>query len=141
MYHTQVNQVTTWIDGSSIYGPSTSWSDYLRSFSGGLLNSSPAGNMPNLSTGRGLMWSAADPSTGQHGPDGLYGETFFHSLQQLFRVNSKVVKHIFLKVVILIFWWELNPKQWSSATFIIWPLKPKKSNAISLSKTVNVSVR
>uniref|UniRef100_A0AAQ4PB93 Dual oxidase n=1 Tax=Gasterosteus aculeatus aculeatus TaxID=481459 RepID=A0AAQ4PB93_GASAC len=69
---TPVNQVTTWIDGSSIYGPSTSWSDYLRSFSGGLLNSSPAGNMPNLSTGRGLMWSAADPSTGQHGPDGLY---------------------------------------------------------------------
>jgi len=22
------------------------------------------------------MWSAADPSTGEHGPEGLYGESF-----------------------------------------------------------------
>ncbi|XP_070828301.1 dual oxidase 1 [Chaetodon trifascialis] len=69
---TQVNLVTAWIDGSSIYGPSASWSDSLRSFSGGLLASGSESNMPNLATGRSLMWSAADPSTGEHGPQGLY---------------------------------------------------------------------
>ncbi|KAL6106580.1 duox2 [Pungitius sinensis] len=69
---TPVNHVTAWIDGSSIYGPSTSWSDYLRSFSGGLLTSGPEWNMPNQANGSGLMWSAADPTTGKHGPDGLY---------------------------------------------------------------------
>ncbi|XP_032379057.1 dual oxidase 1 [Etheostoma spectabile] len=69
---TQVNMVTAWIDGSSIYGPSTSWSDSLRSFSGGLLTSGSERNMPNKATGRSLMWSAADPSTGDHGPIGLY---------------------------------------------------------------------
>nr|XP_020479336.1 dual oxidase 1-like isoform X2 [Monopterus albus]XP_020479344.1 dual oxidase 1-like isoform X2 [Monopterus albus] len=69
---TQVNLVTAWIDGSSIYGPSTSWSDALRSFSGGLLTSGSEWNMPKQGGGRNLMWSAADPSTGEHGPHGLY---------------------------------------------------------------------
>ncbi|XP_028263680.1 dual oxidase 2 isoform X2 [Parambassis ranga] len=69
---TQVNLVTAWIDGSSIYGPSTSWSDFLRNFSGGLLASGSEWNMPNEGGGRTLMWSAADPSTGDHGPDSLY---------------------------------------------------------------------
>ncbi|XP_038562804.1 dual oxidase 1 isoform X2 [Micropterus salmoides] len=69
---TQVNLVTAWIDGSSIYGPSTSWSDSLRSFSGGLLSSGSELNMPNQESGRNFMWSAADPSTGDHGPHGLY---------------------------------------------------------------------
>ncbi|KAM6937988.1 dual oxidase 2 [Xenentodon cancila] len=69
---TQVNSVTAWIDGSSIYGPSTSWSDSLRSFSGGLLASGPEWNMPRQGGGRNFMWSAADPSTGEHGPQGLY---------------------------------------------------------------------
>ncbi|KAK5867225.1 hypothetical protein PBY51_011737 [Eleginops maclovinus] len=69
---TQVNLVTAWIDGSSIYGPSTSWSDSLRSFSGGLLTSGSEGNMPYHATEHSLMWSAADPSTGDHGPKGLY---------------------------------------------------------------------
>ncbi|KAM9377184.1 dual oxidase 1 [Pholidichthys leucotaenia] len=68
---TQVNLVTTWIDGSSIYGPSTSWSDSLRSFSGGLLNSGSEWNMPHQGGGR-LIWSTADPSTGEHGLQGLY---------------------------------------------------------------------
>lgn len=71
----QVNLVTAWIDGSSIYGPSTSWSDSLRSFSGGLLTSGFEWNMPKHGGGRNLMWSAADPSTGEQGPHGLYGET------------------------------------------------------------------
>ncbi|KAM9351638.1 dual oxidase 2 [Symphorus nematophorus] len=69
---TPVNLVTAWIDGSSIYGPSTSWSDSLRSFSGGLLTSGSEWNMPTQTTGRSFMWSAADPSTGDHGPEGLY---------------------------------------------------------------------
>ncbi|XP_008288990.1 dual oxidase 1 [Stegastes partitus] len=69
---TQVNLVTSWIDGSSIYGPSTSWSDALRSFSGGLLTSGSEWNMPTQGGGSNLMWSAADPSTGEHGPQGLY---------------------------------------------------------------------
>ncbi|XP_047452502.1 dual oxidase 1 [Mugil cephalus] len=67
----QVNLVTAWIDGSSIYGPSTSWSDSLRSFSGGLLASGSEWNMPNQG-GNKLMWSAADPSTGDHRSQGLY---------------------------------------------------------------------
>lgn len=75
--HTQVNLVTSWIDGSSIYGPSTSWSDSLRSFSGGLLTSGSEWNMPSQANGRNLMWSAADPATGDHGSQGLHGETFY----------------------------------------------------------------
>ncbi|XP_035521216.1 dual oxidase 1 [Morone saxatilis] len=69
---TQVNLVTAWMDGSSIYGPSTSWSDSLRSFSGGLLTSGSEWNMPNQATGHTSMWSAADPSTGDHGSNGLH---------------------------------------------------------------------
>ncbi|KAL4005635.1 hypothetical protein ACER0C_005348 [Sarotherodon galilaeus] len=66
----QVNLVTAWIDGSSIYGPSTSWSDSLRSFSGGLLASGSEWNMPKK--GGRQMWSAADPSTREAGAQGLY---------------------------------------------------------------------
>uniref|UniRef100_A0A3Q3KNH6 NAD(P)H oxidase (H2O2-forming) n=1 Tax=Mastacembelus armatus TaxID=205130 RepID=A0A3Q3KNH6_9TELE len=69
---TQVNLVTAWIDGSSIYGPSTSWSDSLRSFSGGLLTAGSEWNMPKEGGGQNLMWSAPDPSTGDYGSQGLY---------------------------------------------------------------------
>ncbi|KAK5619460.1 hypothetical protein CRENBAI_013845 [Crenichthys baileyi] len=68
----QVNSVTAWMDGSSIYGPSSSWSDFLRNFSGGLLTSGSEWNMPNQGGGRNFMWSAPDPSSGEHGPQGLY---------------------------------------------------------------------
>ncbi|XP_034541530.1 dual oxidase 1 [Notolabrus celidotus] len=68
----QVNLVTAWIDGSSIYGPSTSWCDSLRSFSGGLLASGSEWNMPTQGTEHSFMWSAADPTTGENGPNGLY---------------------------------------------------------------------
>uniref|UniRef100_A0A3B3VJM4 NAD(P)H oxidase (H2O2-forming) n=1 Tax=Poecilia latipinna TaxID=48699 RepID=A0A3B3VJM4_9TELE len=68
----RVNSVTAWIDGSSIYGPSSSWSDFLRSFSGGLLKRGSEWNMPNKGGGRNFMWSAPDPSTGEYGPQGLY---------------------------------------------------------------------
>ncbi|KAJ8002561.1 hypothetical protein DPEC_G00160180 [Dallia pectoralis] len=69
---TQVNLVTAWLDGSSIYGPSNSWCDTLRSFSGGGLASGHQWNMPRRSGGSHLMWSAADPATGEQGSDGLY---------------------------------------------------------------------
>lgn len=78
--HFQVNSVTAWIDGSSIYGPSSSWSDSLRNFSGGLLTSGSEWNMPSQEGERDLMWSAPDPSTGDRGAQGLFGETTFFSL-------------------------------------------------------------
>uniref|UniRef100_A0A3P8XH77 NAD(P)H oxidase (H2O2-forming) n=1 Tax=Esox lucius TaxID=8010 RepID=A0A3P8XH77_ESOLU len=78
---TQVNLVTAWLDGSSIYGPSNSWCDTLRNFTGGRLASGEDMNMPRRSGGSHLMWSAADPSTGEHGSEGLYGE------ERLLRLN------------------------------------------------------
>ncbi|XP_069723286.1 dual oxidase 2 isoform X3 [Phaenicophaeus curvirostris] len=68
----QTNEVTGWLDGSSIYGPSHSWSDALRSFSGGRLASGPSGRLPRETDGRVPMWKALDPSTGQGGPQGIY---------------------------------------------------------------------
>lgn len=60
---TQVNHVTAWIDGSSIYGWSSSWCDALRVFSGGLLESGSSQDMPRRSSSGYPMWSAPDPST------------------------------------------------------------------------------
>ncbi|XP_030313149.1 dual oxidase 2 [Calypte anna] len=68
----QINRVTGWLDGSSIYGPSHSWSDALRSFSGGHLASGPGGRLPRETDGRVPMWKALDPTTGQGGPQGIY---------------------------------------------------------------------
>uniref|UniRef100_A0A8C0ANC7 NAD(P)H oxidase (H2O2-forming) n=1 Tax=Buteo japonicus TaxID=224669 RepID=A0A8C0ANC7_9AVES len=68
----QTNEVTGWLDGSSIYGPSHSWSDALRSFSGGRLASGPGGRLPRETDGKVPMWKALDPSTGQGGPQGIY---------------------------------------------------------------------
>ncbi|XP_078056229.1 dual oxidase 1-like [Mustelus asterias] len=67
----QINHATTWIDGSSIYGSSHSWSDALRTFSDGLLASGPDKLSPRQSTGLIRMWKMADPATGQHGLQGL----------------------------------------------------------------------
>ncbi|NXJ25412.1 DUOX2 oxidase, partial [Dicrurus megarhynchus] len=68
----QTNEVTGWLDGSSIYGSSHSWSDALRSFSGGQLSSGPNRSLPRQTDGRVPMWKALDPSTGQGGPQGIY---------------------------------------------------------------------
>ncbi|NWR41001.1 DUOX2 oxidase, partial [Regulus satrapa] len=68
----QTNEMTGWLDGSSIYGPSHSWSDALRSFSGGQLASGSNRSLPRQTDGRVPMWKALDPSTGQGGPQGIY---------------------------------------------------------------------
>ncbi|XP_067871575.1 dual oxidase 2 [Heterodontus francisci] len=68
----QINEVTAWIDGSSIYGSSHSWCDELRSFSGGRLASGSDPLLPKPSTGKLPMWNHPDPSTGQTGLQGLY---------------------------------------------------------------------
>lgn len=67
--------MTGWLDGSAIYGSSHSWSDALRSFSGGQLASGPDPAFPRGSQSSLLMWLAPDPATGQGGPQGLYGES------------------------------------------------------------------
>ncbi|XP_054572254.1 dual oxidase 1 [Eptesicus fuscus] len=66
------NEVTGWLDGSAIYGSSHSWSDALRSFSGGQLASGTDPAFPRDAQEPLLMWSAPDPATGQRGPRGLY---------------------------------------------------------------------
>ncbi|XP_044774344.1 dual oxidase 2 isoform X3 [Neomonachus schauinslandi] len=66
------NEVTGWLDGSAIYGSSHSWSDALRSFSGGQLASGPDPAFPRNAQSPLLMWTAPDPATGQRGPGGLY---------------------------------------------------------------------
>lgn len=66
------NEVTGWLDGSAIYGSSHSWSDALRSFSGGQLASGPDPAFPRDTQVPLLMWTAPDPATEQRGPRGLY---------------------------------------------------------------------
>ncbi|NXP53088.1 DUOX2 oxidase, partial [Heliornis fulica] len=68
----QTNEVTGWLDGSSIYGPSHSWSDALRKFSGGQLATGLSKHLPRETDGRVPMWKALDPTTGQGGPQGIY---------------------------------------------------------------------
>ncbi|KAJ8247813.1 hypothetical protein GJAV_G00250810 [Gymnothorax javanicus] len=69
---TPVNHVTAWMDGSSIYGPSSSLCDALRSFSGGLLKTGSEANLPRRTREPYFMWNSVDPSTGQYGRDGLF---------------------------------------------------------------------
>ncbi|XP_056428537.1 dual oxidase 1-like isoform X2 [Hyla sarda] len=68
----QINKVTAWIDGSSIYGTSHSWSDALRSFSKGKLATGPEGHFPPYASQSLPMWRVRDPSTGNTGSDGIY---------------------------------------------------------------------
>ncbi|XP_063305234.1 dual oxidase 1-like [Pelobates fuscus] len=87
----QINSVTSWIDGSSIYGTSQSWSDVLRSFSRGKLASGPDPLFPKESNLNLAMWKAPDPSTGQGGTDGIYGFG-----------NTRANENLFLQAVSII---------------------------------------
>ncbi|KAK3558395.1 hypothetical protein QTP86_017988, partial [Hemibagrus guttatus] len=86
----QVNHVTAWIDGSSIYGTSSSWCDALRSFHGGHL-SAGSPNMPKQTASNNLMWSAPNPCTGQTGPDGLYEFGNAWANENIFTVAEAIV--------------------------------------------------
>ncbi|XP_069837992.1 dual oxidase 1-like [Dendropsophus ebraccatus] len=69
----QVNSVTAWIDGSSIYGPSHSWCDALRSFSGGKLASGPDPMFPKEANDRMPMWKPIYPFKRGKENIGIYG--------------------------------------------------------------------
>ncbi|XP_051898554.1 dual oxidase 2-like [Pristis pectinata] len=99
----QINHVTTWIDGSSIYGSSHSWCDALRTFSGGLLASGPDKRLPRQSNGLIRLWKFADPATRQHGVQGLYdfgnakgNESPFHRAENIiwFRYHNYLASRL-----------------------------------------------
>ncbi|KAB1277907.1 Dual oxidase 2, partial [Camelus dromedarius] len=64
------NEVTGWLDGSAIYGSSHSWSDELRSFSGGRLASGPDPAFPRDAQDPLLMWTPPTPPRDSAGPGG-----------------------------------------------------------------------
>ncbi|KAM9311860.1 dual oxidase 1-like [Gastrophryne carolinensis] len=68
----QINTVTAWLDGSSIYGPSHSWSDALRSFTGGKLASGSNELFPPYTKKSLPMFKVPDPATGKTGNEGIY---------------------------------------------------------------------
>ncbi|XP_051976031.1 dual oxidase 1-like [Xyrauchen texanus] len=87
---TQVNHVTAWIDGSSIYGSSSSWCDALRKFSNGLLASGSSQDMPRRSSSGYLMWSAPDPTTSA-GSLGLYDFGNAWANENIFSVTEGII--------------------------------------------------
>uniref|UniRef100_A0A8C5P907 NAD(P)H oxidase (H2O2-forming) n=1 Tax=Leptobrachium leishanense TaxID=445787 RepID=A0A8C5P907_9ANUR len=88
----QVNTASSWIDGSSIYGTSHSWSDVLRSFSTGKLASGPDALFPKESNDVLLMWKAPDPSTGSVEPM-VYTVSFG---------NNRANENLFLQAVSIV---------------------------------------
>ncbi|XP_051776570.1 dual oxidase 1 [Erpetoichthys calabaricus] len=87
----QTNQVTTWIDGSSIYGSSHSWCDALRSFKDGQLATGSDPSFPKQSTSQYFMWNSADPSTGRHGLKGLYEFGNARGNENIFTVAEGII--------------------------------------------------
>uniref|UniRef100_A0A8C9SSC1 NAD(P)H oxidase (H2O2-forming) n=1 Tax=Scleropages formosus TaxID=113540 RepID=A0A8C9SSC1_SCLFO len=88
---TQVNHVTAWIDGSSIYGSSSSWCDALRSFSGGRLATGSKKGLPKMSSAPYFMWNSVDPTTGQHGRYGLYEFGNARGNENMFTVAEGII--------------------------------------------------
>lgn len=92
----QVNQATSWIDGSSIYGSSHSRCDALRAFKSGQLAARVTGNQsaqsfPMESNAATLMWAAPDPSTGDHSTSGLYALGNARGNENLFTMAEGVI--------------------------------------------------
>uniref|UniRef100_A0A8C2KZA0 NAD(P)H oxidase (H2O2-forming) n=1 Tax=Cyprinus carpio TaxID=7962 RepID=A0A8C2KZA0_CYPCA len=79
-----------WIDGSSIYGSSSSWCDALRTFSKGLLASGSSKDMPRRSSSSYLMWSAPDPSTSP-GSQELYEFGNAWANENIFTVTEGII--------------------------------------------------
>uniref|UniRef100_A0A8C1U4T7 NAD(P)H oxidase (H2O2-forming) n=1 Tax=Cyprinus carpio TaxID=7962 RepID=A0A8C1U4T7_CYPCA len=79
-----------WIDGSSIYGSSSSWCDALRTFSKGLLASGSSKDMPRRSSSGYLMWSAPDPSTSP-GSQELYEFGNAWANENIFTVTEGII--------------------------------------------------
>ncbi|XP_073475001.1 dual oxidase 1-like [Aquarana catesbeiana] len=87
----QLNSVTAWIDGSSIYGPSHSWSDALRSFSGGKLASGPNDIFPPYAKKSLPVFRAPNPSTGERGDEGIYSFGNVMANESPFRQAQSIV--------------------------------------------------
>lgn len=77
----QVNEVTSWLDASVIYGPSQSWSEHIREYRGGRLQSQAnADGFPQFNrNGLPLINPTIDSSTDDilttRDPEQLFGET------------------------------------------------------------------
>ncbi|XP_073474996.1 dual oxidase 1-like isoform X2 [Aquarana catesbeiana] len=69
----QINSVTAWIDGSSIYGNSHSWCDALRSFTGGRLASGSDSLFPREADAMLIMWRPAHFTEESKGSGTIYG--------------------------------------------------------------------
>ncbi|CAM9805533.1 unnamed protein product [Lampetra fluviatilis] len=69
-----VNKVTSWLDGSAIYGCSRSWCHALRTFDRGMLKSSENGSLPAVSDRSLRLIGAPSPSykAGSSGHSNLY---------------------------------------------------------------------
>uniref|UniRef100_A0A8C1ELS4 NAD(P)H oxidase (H2O2-forming) n=1 Tax=Cyprinus carpio carpio TaxID=630221 RepID=A0A8C1ELS4_CYPCA len=80
----------SWIDGSSIYGSSSSWCDALRVFSRGLLASGSSQDMPRRSSSGYLMWSTPDPSTSP-GSQELYEFGNAWANENIFTVTEGII--------------------------------------------------
>ncbi|XP_075923678.1 dual oxidase 1-like [Petromyzon marinus] len=59
---TPVNKVTSWLDGSAIYGPSRSWCQALRTFDRGMMRSSDEESLPPVSGHSLQLIDAPSPS-------------------------------------------------------------------------------
>lgn len=70
----QINSVTAWIDGSSIYGNSHSWCDALRSFTGGRLASGSDSLFPREADAMLIMWRPAHFTEESKGSGTIYGK-------------------------------------------------------------------
>nr|XP_032809051.1 dual oxidase 1-like [Petromyzon marinus] len=78
-FYFQVNKVTSWLDGSAIYGPSRSWCQALRTFDRGMMRSSDEESLPPVSGHSLQLIDAPSPSyeTGSSTNKTVYGNRTF----------------------------------------------------------------